>query len=136
VSHKDSIDGGIENNSFPKQLRLLKASQFERVFKARNSASDQWIGLNGAANELGYPRLGLTVSRRCGGAVERNRWKRLLREAFRLSQHSLPAVDFVCVVRAQEPPGLEQLKRSVTSLAARISKKAAQQAHKIEKNAS
>ncbi len=123
----------MKNNSFPKRVRLLKASEFEHVFNARNSASDQWIVLFGAANELGHPRLGLTVSRRCGGAVVRNRWKRLLRESFRLTQHNLRAIDFVCVVRAQQPPGLEQLKRSVMTLSARVNKKIAQAAAACEK---
>jgi ribonuclease P protein component len=113
----------VKNNSFPKRVRLLKPSEFERVFDTRHSASDQWIVLYGASNELGYPRLGLTVSRQRGGAVERNRWKRLLREAFRLSQQSLPPVDLVCVVRAKVPPRLEQLRESLSALAACIRKK-------------
>ena len=78
---------------FPKTLRLLRPTEFERVFAARNSASNAWLVLYGAANELGHPRLGLTVSRKVGGAVQRNRWKRLLREAFRTTQESLPALD-------------------------------------------
>ena len=76
----------MSDHRFPKQSRLLRASEFERVFDARNSASDAWIVLYGAASELGHPRMGLTVSRRVGNAVVRNRWKRLLREAFRTTQ--------------------------------------------------
>src|SRR5262249_55096559 len=94
-----------------------------RVFDARRSASDQWIVLHGALNELGYPRLGLTVSRQRGGAVERNRWKRLLREAFRLSQHSLPPLDLVCIARAKVPPGVKPLMDSLCALTARIQTK-------------
>jgi ribonuclease P protein component len=105
---------------FPKRMRLLRAREFERVFAARASAANAWLVLNGAVNDLDYPRLGLTVSRRVGGAVARNRWKRLLREAFRLTQQALPPLDLVCVARATEPPELRQLMESLPELAARI----------------
>src|SRR6476660_3224228 len=99
----------MSDQRFPKRARLLRASEFERVFQARNSASDAWLVLYGAASELEHPRIGLTVSRRVGNAVVRNRWKRLLREAFRLSQNQLPPLDLVCVVRGQSPPPLGQM---------------------------
>jgi ribonuclease P protein component len=81
--------------------------------------------LYGATNEHGYPRLGLVVSRRVGGAAQRNRWKRLLREAFRHVQDELPAFDLVCVVRAQSPPKLIELQNSFMLLAQRIERKVA-----------
>jgi ribonuclease P protein component len=112
--------GAISRRRFPKRVRLLRSSEFERVFDARNSASDALIVLYGAANEAGHPRIGLTVSRRVGGAVERNRWKRLLREAFRLSHAELPPLDFVCVVRAESVPALEQVRESLIALSARL----------------
>jgi ribonuclease P protein component len=122
----------MASNSFPKRVRLLRPTEFERVFNARNAASNEWVVLHGAANELGYPRLGLTVSRQRGGAVVRNRWKRLLREAFRLSQQSLPALDLVCVARGQTPPGLDQFTESLPELCARIQKKIAGAAFRSE----
>lgn len=109
---------------FPKRLRLLRASEFERVFAARNSVANSWLALHGAINNMGHPRLGITVSRRVGNAVQRNRWKRLLREAFRQSQHDLPAIDFVCIARAPEPPPLSSLLSSLTELAAKIERRA------------
>ena len=117
---------------FPKQARLLRASEFERVFEARNSASDAWIVLYGAAGELGYPRLGLTVSRRAGGAVERNRWRRLLREAFRLTQQELRPLDLVCVVRGQSPPALGQLRESLIALSGRLQGRIEERARRSE----
>jgi ribonuclease P protein component len=110
----------MSNLRFPKQARLLRASEFERVFDDRNSASDAWIVLYGAANELGHARMGLTVSRRVGGAVVRNRWKRLLREAFRMTQSDLWPLDLVCVVRGQSPPPLAQMRESLIALSGRI----------------
>lgn len=111
------------NNRFPKRVRLLRASEFERVFAARSSSVDSSIALYGAANELDHARLGLVVSRRIGGAAQRNRWKRLLREAFRLTQTQMPPLDLVCVVRAEMPPSLVELKESLLQLATRIESK-------------
>jgi ribonuclease P protein component len=111
---------------FSKQMRLLRASEFERVFAARRSASDASVSLYGATNEHAHPRLGLVVSRRVGGAAQRNRWKRLLREAFRHVHDELPALDLVCVVRAQSPPSLLELQNSFVLLAQRIERRIAE----------
>lgn len=51
-------------------------------------------------NELGHPRLGLIVSKKnVRRAVDRNRFKRLVRESVRLQQDRLPAVDIVVLAR-------------------------------------
>jgi ribonuclease P protein component len=121
---------------FPKRARLLRASEFERVFEGRNSASDAWIVLYGAASDVGHPRMGLTVSRRVGAAVVRNRWKRLLREAFRLTQCHLPPLDLVCVVRGQSPPTLGQMRESLIALSGRLQVKIEQRAVRREGNRS
>jgi ribonuclease P protein component len=113
----------MTSQRFPKRLRLLSAKEFERVFAARTSVSDSWFVLYADANSVGHARLGLTVPRRVGGAVERNRWKRLLREAFRLTQHELPAIDYVCVPRSASPPDLSQLMESFQILAERLERK-------------
>lgn len=105
-------------------MRLLRASEFERVFAARNSVGNSHFVLYGAANDVGFARLGITVSRRVGNAVARNRWKRLLREAFRLSQHELPSLDLVCVARAPEPPTLAQLMTKISESARRLDRRA------------
>lgn len=107
-------------NRLSKQVRLLRASDFERVLSARQSASNGWLVVYGALNGLEHPRLGLTVSRRVGNAVVRNRWKRLLREAFRLSQEELPPLDMVCVVQGQAPPTLSQMREALIALSDRV----------------
>jgi ribonuclease P protein component len=125
----------MSKHRFPKRVRLLRAREFERVFAARSSAADAWMVLYGAANDLGYPRLGLTVSRRVGGAAARNRWKRLAREAFRLTQHSLPPLDLVFVARAAIPPELAQLLESFPKLASRIDERLKSAAPRPPENA-
>ena len=114
----------------PADVPEIHAAAFKACLAGIDSASagvaDSLL-IYGAANGLGYPRLGMTASRRFGGAVARNRWKRLVREAFRLSQHDLPALDLVCIPRGHSEPELNQLLAELPALAARIDARLRQQ---------
>jgi len=88
---------------FPAALRVKRGEDFDRAYAARRRRDLGGIIVYGAANGLGVARLGLSVSRKVGGAVRRNRVKRLLREAFRAVQRELPAgIDLVVVARPHE----------------------------------
>ncbi len=101
---------------FPKQHRLLQAREFQKVFDQCCSAADGLLILYGTTGDLGHPRLGLTVSRKVGNAVVRNRWKRALREAFRLTQSRLPPLDLVCIPKAHAKPNVRRLMESLQNL--------------------
>lgn len=82
---------------FPRRFRLLRHSDFERVYKSgrRHFAAHMTVFYLPRAGGEG-PRVGFTVGRVLGGAVERNRIKRRLREAVRLHwPQNLPALDVV-----------------------------------------
>lgn len=102
---------------FPTHQRLRKRGDFARVYERRCSASDGLILVYVAASDLAYPRIGLSVSRKVGGAVQRNRWKRLLREAFRQSCEALPAgIDLIVIPRQGVEPELRALSDSLVRL--------------------
>ena len=112
------------DNRFPKELRLRKQAEFDRVYKARLFAADDVLIVNGCLSDLPHPRLGLSVSRKVGKAVVRNRWKRLIREAFRLSKTQLPpGLDLVVRPQKGAEPDFHAIARSLPALAQRILRK-------------
>ena len=114
---------------FPKSSRILKSAEFDYVFSHRCSFADGLIVVYAAPSQAQQPRLGLVVSKKCGNAVKRNRWKRALREAFRLVKHNLPRqLDLVVLPRANAEPNVARLQNSLVQLAERAHKKLARTA--------
>ena len=72
-----------------KAQRLLSREDFDRVYKQDHFAADNVLVIR-ARRSNSRSRLGLAVSKKVGNAVVRNRWKRRIREAFRLQQNELP----------------------------------------------
>jgi ribonuclease P protein component len=86
--------------SFPRARRLRTPGDFKRVYAAGRRIGHDFFSVTAQPNELERARLGMAVAvRAMGGAVERNRIRRLIRESFRLHQALVPALDIVIGVR-------------------------------------
>lgn len=112
---------------FSRRMRLLRPVDFARVYDTRQSAAAGPVVLYAAVNreDSSALRVGLSVSRRIGSAIVRNRWKRRLREAFRVVRPALPVGnDFVIVVRSGAPPagaaGAREIESTIAALAKRV----------------
>jgi ribonuclease P protein component len=85
-----------------KRRRLSRSGEFERVYREGRSHASAHLVVYSFPREAGAegPRLGISVGRKLGGAVQRNRVKRLLREAFWARAAELDErYDFVIVAR-------------------------------------
>jgi ribonuclease P protein component len=117
-------ESGEHDFRLPRNLRLRKNADFQQVYDRRRSVSDRNIIVYGRENGLPYLRLGLSVSRKNGKAHERNRLRRLYREAFRLTRHEMPTgLDLVIIPRRPKPPTLAELMQSLPSLIGQLARR-------------
>ncbi|MBN8598935.1 MAG: ribonuclease P protein component [Planctomycetes bacterium] len=99
---------------FRPKHRLTHRRQFEAVHEARMKTPCGPLTIHSRRNGLPHPRLGMSIGRAFGGAVQRNRLKRCLREAFRLLQLDVPSsesggsYDLLVTSRKHDDAGMEQ----------------------------
>ena len=125
----------MTDRRFTKAMRLRSRGDFRRVYERKCWAGDSLMRMAGELSELPHARIGLSVGRVVGNAVVRNRWKRLLRESFRLSRERLPAgLDFIVVPRENIKPELQPLMEAMVNLSWRVSKRLKREASQARRN--
>ena len=115
--------------AFPRETRVVRSDDFKRAHESPAFAADEVLVVKLARNEggpakLAPARLGLSVSRKVGNAVIRNRWKRRIREAFRLTRSRLPTgIDIVVRPRRGGEPSFDAIHESLPRLVDRAARK-------------
>lgn len=89
------------NTTYPSSVRLRKRSEFLKLKESDKKFASRGILVVWQENNLAYARLGVTVSKKVGCAVTRNRVKRFVREIFRSNRLLLPAIDLNVIARSE-----------------------------------
>jgi ribonuclease P protein component len=117
----------LRGYGLPTGARLHRRREFLRLYDLGSRASLRGFAVLALPNGLNRNRLGVSVTRKHGNAVERNRIRRLIKEAFRLENPELPVgFDFVCIPPRQTfAPSLDRLRNVLADLALSACRKAA-----------
>jgi ribonuclease P protein component len=95
-------------NCFSKAERLLKRSEFLALASNAIKEYTRHFVVVSGSSEYKYPRIGITVSKKVGNAVCRNRVKRVVREFFRNNKELFVTADYNIIARS----GAGQMKHS------------------------
>ena len=118
---------------FNKSQRVLSGLEFGRILRCGVCKADHLLVVcavarspesqNPPLDDLSETRIGITIPKKTGNAVTRNRWKRLLREAFRKQQHQFPShLDIIVRPKKGAVPDAERINESLQKLTQRVAK--------------
>jgi ribonuclease P protein component len=115
--------GPMDKQTFSKDARIRKKRDYFTVYQQGIRNDSRHFIVITRRNQSGFSRLGITVSKKVGDAVKRNRVKRLLREFFRLHKTQFsPSQDIVIIAKKGIPDlTYQDVRRELESLFTRIS---------------
>ncbi|OYP29432.1 ribonuclease P protein component [Rhodopirellula sp. MGV] len=110
--------------SFPKTKRVIRGGDFQIILRQGACAADNCLVVFAVAQShqatsaaAHGKRLGVTIPKKTGNAVARNRWKRLIRESFRTQQDKVPeGYDFIVRPKKGARPTWKTIQRSIPKL--------------------
>ncbi len=91
----------MKKYGFSREERITKREDFQRVIKEGKAIEEGKWTMYVLKKETGRTRFGISISKKSGKPVHRNRVKRIFREIFRLNKHELPLSDIVVVYRGE-----------------------------------
>lgn len=99
----DGLTPPAGGERLPRQARVRRGAEYLRAYRRGRRRSGRFLTLHYVPNEVGSPRVGVTISRKVGNSVVRHRVKRQLLEVYRRSPHrgALPPLDLVLHVRPE-----------------------------------
>lgn len=115
-------------HGLPKSMRLRRRKEIDTVFRRGRYHALGVLHAKTLPTDQPHSRFLISVKRRIGSAPQRNRIKRLVREAMRLHLHELHQPHDICLFlprRPDEPPGLAAVEREVQKLVHRLNRRAA-----------
>ena len=113
-------------NTFRREQRIRSGVDFKSAYNRRCSVADGTLIVYANRTNQPHARLGLSVSRKVGNAVVRNRWKRRIRDAFRhIDGTRFAGIDFVVIPCKGARPLHADIHLSLPSLVRRAAKKLA-----------
>ncbi|MFN3193338.1 MAG: ribonuclease P protein component [Aureliella sp.] len=129
-----STEGARRDASFPASLRIKSGREFQLVFSRGKVAADDVLVMHGIRNlnpSVGTgsgheepTRLGISISKKVGSAPKRNRWKRLIREAYRAEKREIPrGLLLVARPRKGAEPDLDLISKAIRQLSRRLDRK-------------
>ncbi len=103
-------------------VSIKRNHEFQRLYAKGKSSATPYLAVYWRKNRLGINRLGLTVGKKVGGAVTRNRVRRRIREIYRLHEAELtPGCDIVIVARVKAAySSYQQLEKSFLTLSDKL----------------
>ena len=112
------------SEAFPAKLRIKKRDEFQAAFKEGKVAADGVLVVHAVRAEAGPTRMGISIAKRVGNAPKRNRWKRLIREAFRRQRAQLPdGLQIIIRPKKGATADAASIRNSVKTLLQRLDRK-------------
>lgn len=115
--------------SFGKTRRVTRSGDFTRIIRLGTCVADGTLVLFALPKPAGDETIsiGITIPKKTGNAVVRNRWKRLIRESFRQQQAILPVgYEFIVRPKRGAAPDWTAIQKSIPRLATKAAKRARQ----------